>query len=218
MKAACDKVITGDNADMDCFAGQYDKYEGLTCNFAEAVQSAGGTILGEDGKPTVNTPEAAKGLDRLANWFKDGTIPQGAITWKEENGRTAFQDGTLGLPSQLAVTSTPAPKVTTSPRSRASSPSRRSRVRPARAVSSLGGHNMAIAKYGKNKGTAVEFAKWWSSRGAAEAERSRPPRPRPALERSTPTPSWSKKFPYHDMRSSRSRPRSRGRRPSSTAT
>ena len=38
MKAACDKVITGDNADMDCFAGQYDKYEGLTCNFAEAVQ------------------------------------------------------------------------------------------------------------------------------------------------------------------------------------
>ena len=95
MKAACDKVMTGDNADMDCFAGQYDKYEGLTCNFAEAVQSAGGTILGDDGKPAVNTPEAAKGLDRLAGWFKDGTIPQGAITWKEENGRQAFQDGSL---------------------------------------------------------------------------------------------------------------------------
>ena len=30
-------------------------------NFAEAVNSAGGSILGEDGKPSVNTPEAAEG-------------------------------------------------------------------------------------------------------------------------------------------------------------
>ena len=30
LKAACDKIKTGENADIDCFAGQYDKYEGLT--------------------------------------------------------------------------------------------------------------------------------------------------------------------------------------------
>ncbi len=64
-------------------------------NFAEAVDSSGGSIIGPDGKPTVNSPEAAKGLGFLVDAFKDGTIPKGAITWQEEQGRQAFQNGTL---------------------------------------------------------------------------------------------------------------------------
>ena len=64
-------------------------------NFAEAVNGAGGVIVGDDGKPNVNTPEATKGLPTLVDWFKDGNIPKGAITWQEEQGRQAFQNGTL---------------------------------------------------------------------------------------------------------------------------
>ena len=80
---------------LACFAGQYNKYEGLTVNFDEAVHGAGGVIVGDDGKPNVATPEATKGLQTLTDWFKDGHIPKAAITWTEEEGRKAFQDGEL---------------------------------------------------------------------------------------------------------------------------
>ena len=47
MKAACDKITAGENDDkLNCFAGQYNKYEGLTVNFDEAVHGAGGVIVG----------------------------------------------------------------------------------------------------------------------------------------------------------------------------
>lgn len=35
---------------IDCYAGQYAQYEGLTVNVAEAINTAGGSILSEDGK------------------------------------------------------------------------------------------------------------------------------------------------------------------------
>jgi multiple sugar transport system substrate-binding protein len=164
MKAACDKIIPGEkNSDLGCFAGQYNKYEGLTVNFDEAVHGAGGVIVGEDGKPNVATPEATKGLATLVDWFKGGYIPKGAITWQEEQGRQAFQSGNLvfhrnwsGIYSQLSKTdgsskvvgkfqATPLPGITTT------------------GVSSLGGHNYAIAKNAENKGTAVDFLKFMSS-------------------------------------------------------
>ena len=88
MKAACDKITAGENdSKLACFAGQYNKYEGLTVNFDEAVHGAGGVIVGDDGKPNVATPEATKGLQTLTDWFKDGHIPKAAITWTEEEGR-----------------------------------------------------------------------------------------------------------------------------------
>lgn len=164
MKAACKKIQDGeDNSKLDCFAGQYNKYEGLTVNFAEAVNSAGGVIVGDDGKPNVNTPEAKSGLDFLVNSFKDGTIPKGAITWQEEQGRQAFQNGTLifhrnwpyvySLAQKDDGSSKVNGKFAVAPLPGESGPG----------VSSLGGHNMAVSKYAKNKGTAVDFIKWWTS-------------------------------------------------------
>src|SRR5829696_2137199 len=96
MKAACDKITASENnPKLACYAGQFNKYEGLTVNFDEAVHGAGGVIVGDDGKPNVATPEATKGLQTLTDWFKDGHIPKAAITWTEEEGRKAFQDGEL---------------------------------------------------------------------------------------------------------------------------
>lgn len=163
MKTACDTIQEGEGGNLECFAGQYNKYEGLTVNFAEAVNSAGGVIVGEDGKANVNTPEAKTGLDRLVNWFADGTIPKGAITWQEEQGRQAFQNGTLifhrnwpyvySLANKDDGSSKINGKFEVAPLPGETGPG----------VSSLGGHNMAISKYAKNKGTAVEFMKWWGS-------------------------------------------------------
>jgi multiple sugar transport system substrate-binding protein len=163
LKKACDTIQQGEGGKLDCFAGQYNKYEGLTVNFAEAVNSAGGVIVGDDGKANVNTPEAKTGLDRLVNWFKDGTIPKGAITWQEEQGRQAFQNGTLifhrnwpyvyALAGKDDGSSKVVGKFDVAPLPGETGPG----------VSSLGGHNMAISKYAKNKGTAVEFMKWWTN-------------------------------------------------------
>ena len=81
---------------IGCYAGQFTKYEGLTVNAAEAINTDGGTIVGKDGStPTVDSPDAAKGLTRLVDAYKDGNIPKQAITFQEEQGRQAFEAGKL---------------------------------------------------------------------------------------------------------------------------
>ncbi|GAA3794707.1 ABC transporter substrate-binding protein [Streptomyces chiangmaiensis] len=80
---------------MGCYAGQFAKYEGLTVNATEAINSAGGSVYGSDGSVTVDSPQAKAGLDFLVNGFKQGYIPKSAITYQEEDARRAFQQGKL---------------------------------------------------------------------------------------------------------------------------
>ncbi|MFJ6632916.1 ABC transporter substrate-binding protein [Streptomyces sp. NPDC091376] len=80
---------------LDGYAGQFLPYEGLTVNATEAVYSAGGTILGDDGRVTVDSAAARTGVDFLARGVRDGWIPREALTYKEEESRQAFQDGRL---------------------------------------------------------------------------------------------------------------------------
>ncbi|MEU0119872.1 ABC transporter substrate-binding protein [Streptomyces bobili] len=78
------------------YAGQFLPYEGLTVNAAEAVYSAGGTILGDEGsRVTVNSAGAREGIAFLARGVREGWIPQEALTYKEEESKQAFQDGRL---------------------------------------------------------------------------------------------------------------------------
>ncbi|GAA0351624.1 ABC transporter substrate-binding protein [Micropruina glycogenica] len=157
MQQACDKVLPGQSG-MSCYGGQFQKYEGLTCNFAEAVNSAGGAILGEDGKPTVNSAEAVAGLTWMQNGFKSGMIPKEAITWKEEESRQAFQTGKIlflrnwpyvyNLAS--AKDSKVAGKFDVAPIPGKTGPG----------VSTLGGHSYGISAFAKNKGTAMKWINW----------------------------------------------------------
>jgi multiple sugar transport system substrate-binding protein len=168
MKDACAKV-QAKNAAIGCYAGQFDKYEGLTVNFSEAVQSAGGSILDDSGKPTVDTPEAKEGLNFLVEGFKAKEIPQAAITYKEEEGRRAFQDGQLVFhrqwPYQYALanatdgSSKVAGKFDVAPLPGKDGPG----------VSTLGGHNFAISAFADNKATALDFIKFFNSE---ESQRS----------------------------------------------
>ena len=171
MQQACDKVLALPEAKgMSCYAGQFEKYEGLTVNFAEAVNGAGGMITDENGKPNVNTPEAKRGLDALVKGFQSGMIPREAITYKETETRRAFMDGkvlfTRAWPNQyshLSATdgsSKVAGKFDVAPIPGVAGPG----------VSSLGGHSLAISTYGKNKATAVDFIKFAT---AAEQQRLR---------------------------------------------
>jgi multiple sugar transport system substrate-binding protein len=160
MKTACAKVKKLPEAkDMSCFAGQFQKYEGLTVNFSEAVNSAGGTVTDANGKPDVDTAAAKKGLDFLVDSLKDGTIPKEAITYMEEDSRQAFQSGKLiflrnwPYVYSLAAKSDIKGKYAVAPLPGLNGPG----------SSSLGGHNLALSSFAKNKATALDFMKFFSN-------------------------------------------------------
>jgi multiple sugar transport system substrate-binding protein len=161
MQADCAKV-----KGVNCYGGQFDKYEGLTVNFSEAVDSAGGTVVDAQGKPNVNTPQAKQGLDFLVQGFKSGLIPKEAITYQEEPARRAFEKGNLLFlrqwPYQWAL-SNKAPKVKgkfdVAPLPGLSGPG----------APTLGGHNLAISEFTKNKATALDFIKFLTSESVERA-------------------------------------------------
>ncbi|MEV6653480.1 ABC transporter substrate-binding protein [Streptomyces sp. NPDC051219] len=81
---------------MGGYAGQFLPYEGLTVNATEAVHSAGGSFLRDDGaRVTVDSAAARAGLEFLAGGVRDGWISPDARGYKEEESRQAFQDGRL---------------------------------------------------------------------------------------------------------------------------
>jgi len=154
---------TPEGAGVDCYAGQFEKYEGLTVNASEAINSAGGVVTDDEGKPNVNTPEAAEGLNFLVNGFTEGYIPEEAITYKEEEGRRAFQEGRLifhrqwpyqyNLANATDGSSQVAGKFEVAPLPGLDGPG----------ASSLGGHALGISTYAPNKESAVEFIKFFTS-------------------------------------------------------
>jgi multiple sugar transport system substrate-binding protein len=210
MVAACQKVQPLPEAKgMGCYAGQFEKYEGLTVNFSEAIDSAGGKVIDESGKPVVDSPEAVKGLENLVNGFKSGVIPAAAITYKEEEGRRAFQEGKLlfhrNWPYVYAKAAEPGSKIigkyAVAPLPGLNGPG----------VSTLGGHNYAISAFAKNKATAVDFINFMSSEARQRAN----------VEKTSQAPTWAslyddpalqKQFPYltplkASIETARSRPK-----------
>ncbi|MCP5888507.1 hypothetical protein NL336_26930, partial [Klebsiella pneumoniae] len=57
------------------FGGQWAKYEGLTCNSAEFINTCGGAIVDDSGKVTVDSPESIKGIQTAIDAFKSKLIP-----------------------------------------------------------------------------------------------------------------------------------------------
>jgi multiple sugar transport system substrate-binding protein len=76
------------------YAGQFLPYEGLTVDYAEAVQSAGGSLFTDGGsRPAVDSATARAALGFLVGGVKQGWIPQEALNFDEEASRKAFQEG-----------------------------------------------------------------------------------------------------------------------------
>ncbi|WP_406634334.1 ABC transporter substrate-binding protein [Pseudarthrobacter quantipunctorum] len=144
---------------IGCYAGQYKQYEGLTVNASEAINSAGGSVLNDDGKPNLTTPEAEEGLNNLVEAFKDGNIPAEAITYQEEESRRAFQEGKLlfhrNWPYIYSLITTEGSSAVKDKFGMAPLPGK-----DGPGASSLGGHSAAISVYSKNKATALDFIKF----------------------------------------------------------
>jgi multiple sugar transport system substrate-binding protein len=146
---------------LDGYAGTFAPYEGLTVNFATAVQSAGGSIMSAgDNKITVDSPQALEGLQFLVSGFQRGWIPKVALTYEEESSQAAFEAGKFlfldNWPDVYAALSVPGPgnnvydkfwfTALPGPRGPGSS--------------SLGGANLAISAYSQHQRTALNFIKY----------------------------------------------------------
>jgi multiple sugar transport system substrate-binding protein len=143
------------------YAGTFAPYEGLTVNFATAVQSAGGSILSPEAtKVTVDSPQALRGLEFLVNGFGQGWIPKVALTYEEESSQAAFEAGKFlfldNWPDVYAALSVPSPQnkvygnVGVAPLPGPDGTG----------SSSLGGANLAISAFSQHQQTALNFIKY----------------------------------------------------------
>jgi multiple sugar transport system substrate-binding protein len=143
------------------YAGTFAPYEGLTVNFAAAVQSAGGSILSPEGtKVTVDSAQALQGLEFLVHGFQQGWIPKVTLTYEEESAQNAFEAGKFlfldNWPDVYAALSAAGPqnkvygKVGVAPLPGPDGMS----------SSSLGGANLAISAFSQHQQTALNFIKY----------------------------------------------------------
>jgi len=145
------------------YGTQFQAYEGLTVNFAEAVQSAGGSLLSPSGAVTVDSLQAVKALSFLVGGVKAGWIPQAALGWNEEASRHAFEAGKLlflsnwpyvyGDASQAGPGNEVAGKFGVTALPGLHGPG----------SSTLGGANLAISAYAPHPATALAFIKFLTS-------------------------------------------------------
>jgi multiple sugar transport system substrate-binding protein len=149
---------------MQGYAGQLSPYEGLTVNFADALQSAGGSILSPGGTTvTVDSPQALEGLDFLVDGLHEGWIPQSSLTYEEESSAADFESGKLlflnNWPFIYSQASQPGPgndvagKIGVAPLPGLDGPG----------SSSLGGANLAVSAFSKHQATAIAFIRYLTS-------------------------------------------------------
>ena len=137
---------------LDGYAGTFAQYEGLTVNVAEAVQSAGGSILNPAGtRVTLDTPQALDGLTFLVQGFRQGWIPQAALKYEEVSAQDAFKSGRF-----LFLNDWPDVYAALGPDAAAKYGIPVALPGP----STLGGANLAISAYSQHQQTALHFIQY----------------------------------------------------------
>ncbi|MET0197511.1 MULTISPECIES: ABC transporter substrate-binding protein [Nocardiaceae] len=173
LTASCTVAVENN---IDCYAGQFASYEGLTVNASEIINAHGGSFVAEDGKtPTVDSPEAKAGLQALVTAFQNNVIPAQDTTFKEPESQQAFEDGkALYLRNWPYVYGTAAKE--------GSAVAGKYGVAPLPGVtgvgtSTLGGYNAAISAFSQNKATAADFLRFLQGEQAQRiiAEGALPP-------------------------------------------
>ncbi|MGB2949311.1 MAG: ABC transporter substrate-binding protein [Rhodococcus sp. (in: high G+C Gram-positive bacteria)] len=173
LTASCE-IATANN--IDCYAGQFAAYEGLTANVSEIINAHGGSFVAQDGTtPTVDSPEARAGLQALVTAFETGVIQEQDTTFKEPESQQAFEDGNV-----LYLRNWPYVYGTAS--QEGSAVAGNYGVAPLPGVdgvgtSTLGGYNAAISTFSENKATAADFLRFMQGEQAQRiiAEGALPP-------------------------------------------
>ncbi|MGF6232059.1 trehalose/maltose transport system substrate-binding protein [Inquilinus ginsengisoli] len=147
------------------FVFQGRAYEGLTCDALEWIASfGGGSIVGPDGKITIDNPQAAKALDTAAAWI--GTIaPDGVLNYMEEDARGVFQSGNAAFMRNWPYAASLAEAADSPVKGKVGyAPLPKGDGDGARNAATLGGWQIAVSKYSENPKEAAAFAIYLTSR------------------------------------------------------
>ena len=152
------------DSDIWGFVFQGNAYEGLTCDALEWIKShGGGQIVEPDGEISVNNPQAAKALELAKSWVGD-IAPPGVLTYQEEEARGVWQTGN-------AVFMRNWPYAYSLGQGEDSKVRGKFDVVPlphggAESAATLGGWNLAVSKYSRNREAAVALVKFLTSHEA----------------------------------------------------
>lgn len=165
LAAICATVRT---RQLQCLGTALAPTNDLTTAGAQAIYSAGGSLVDDGGAVVVASKAAATGVNRLATAVSDQTIPTEALNWRNDQAVQAFADGELVfLESGTAAWRD------------AQATSRASRIVGQVGVAQVPGetgygvpvstgYQLAIADHGRNQGTAADFIRWL---GGEQAQR-----------------------------------------------
>jgi trehalose/maltose transport system substrate-binding protein len=158
------KIQDGERSSNPNFAGfvfQGNAYEGLTCNALEWIASAGGGHIIDNGKVTINNAKARTVLDAFRTEIGKVT-PQGVTTYQEDQTEHAFDNGDAAFartwPYLYGIGAGAGSKVkgkfgvTVLPHGATGG-----------SVGTVGGWQLAISKYSKHKGAAIELVRYMTS-------------------------------------------------------
>jgi len=165
LQTQAQKIMTGErssNANFQGFVFQGNAYEGLTCNALEWIDSSGGGTIIENGKVTLNNPQAIAALNRAKGWLSNGIAPRGVTSYQEDDARNVFQGGNCafmrnwpyayalgnGSDSKVAGKFDVAPLPTESGQ---------------KSVGTIGGWMMGISAYSKAQQAATEWVRYTTS-------------------------------------------------------
>jgi trehalose/maltose transport system substrate-binding protein len=160
------KIQAGEQPSNPSFSGfvfQGNAYEGLTCNALEWIASSGGgTFINSKGKVTINNSKAAA----ILNLFRSQigvTTPRGVTTYQETETHTAFINGDAAFMRNW-------PYAYSLAQAKGSKVRGKFGVAPlphgpgGHSVATVGGWQLAVNKYSKHKGAAIEFVRYLTSK------------------------------------------------------
>jgi trehalose/maltose transport system substrate-binding protein len=158
------KIQAGEQKTNPTFAGfvfQGNAYEGLTCDALEWLASAGAGHFIDGGKVTINNAKARQILDAFRTQIGKVT-PQGVTTYQEDQTEHAFDNGDAAFarnwPYQYGIGAGTGSKVkgkfsvTVLPHGSSGN-----------SVGTVGGWQLAVSKYSKHKGAAIELVRYMTS-------------------------------------------------------
>jgi trehalose/maltose transport system substrate-binding protein len=163
--SVCAKVRARQPA-MSCLGMALAPTDQTTVNTAEAVYSAGGTLVEESGTPAVSSSHAVAGVNWLAGALADGTIPQAARGWGDDEAVQAFADGKLVFLRSGTTAWRDSQAMTNASQIIGKVAAARIPGEADYGTPVSGGYQLAIATKGRNQGTAADFMRWLASEPA----------------------------------------------------
>lgn len=158
------------NGKMWGFVFEAKKGEMLTCNALEWIDSfGGGTIVGEDGKVTINNPQAVEALTTAARWIGD-ISPREVLEYDEKKALHFFLSGNAvfmrNWPEAWAQAKGKGSKVKCEVKGKcevAVIALPKGGGEKAKSTGTLGGWHLAVSRYSKHPEIAADLVKYLTS-------------------------------------------------------